>query len=213
MFLDGENPAARHNVPMSAGADRPLDVAASSPVSAAFPADGPEVRRASPPRRVVATAPGPYPEPAVQGPSPEYAAMLLEDYAGRGSEFTAIAQYIYHSLVVPEGYGWIADLLEDLAMVEMRHLDLLGETIKLLGADPRYYAEDGVYWNSRNVAYRQGLREQLEADIEAERSAIAQYERHYGLIGDPKIRQLLARIVADEQLHLFLLRWTLNYVR
>lgn len=176
----------------------------------------PEVRYVAPPkrdRRIVVTAPGPYPEPAVTAISPEYAALLLEDYAGQVSELTATTQYIYHHLVVPEGYEWIGDLLEDTAVVEMRHLELLGETIRLLGADPRYYAQDGVYWTARYVAYREGLREQLEADIEAERAAIAQYERHYGLIADPHIRRLLARIIADEQLHLFLFRWALNYVR
>lgn len=174
-----------------------------------------EVRYIAPPmrrQRVVVTAPGPYPEPAVKGQSPEYAALLLEDYAGRVSEFTATAQYIYHHLVVPEGYEWIGDLLEDTAIVEMHHLELLGETIRLLGADPRYYAQDGVYWTARHVAYREGLRQQLEADIEAERAAIAQYERHYALIADQHIRRLLARIIADEQLHLYLFRWALNYV-
>jgi len=179
------------------------------------PSPGSDVRYIAPPgrhQRVMVTAPGPYPEPAVQDQSPEYAALLLEDYAGQVSELTASAQYIYHHIVVPEGYEWIADLLEDTAIVEMKHLELLGETIRLLGADPRYYAQDGVYWSARHVAYREGLRQQLEADVEAERAAIAQYERHYALIADPHVRRLLARIMADEQLHLFLFRWALNYV-
>ncbi len=164
-------------------------------------------------QRTLAAAPGPYPEPAVLGPNTQYAALLLEDYAGRASELTAVCQYVYHHLVVPEGLDWIADLLEDVAIVEMKHLELLGETIRLLGADPRFYAEDGVYWGARNVAYRDNLRQQLEADAEAERGAIAQYERHCAMIADPHIRQLLTRIIADEQLHLFLFRWALNYVR
>ncbi|MDP2872393.1 MAG: manganese catalase family protein [Bacillota bacterium] len=164
-------------------------------------------------QRICAAAPGPYPDPAVKAPSPEYAALLLDDFAGRDGELTAICQYSYHHLVVPDHLAWIADLLEDVAIVEMRHLELLGETIRLLGADPRFYGEDGVSWDARSVAYRDNLRLQLEADVEAERGAIAQYERHFSLIADPHIRQLLTRIIADEQLHLFLFRWALNYVR
>lgn len=170
-------------------------------------------RHTGPRRRTCAAAPGPYPDPAVRGSNLEYAALLLDDYAGRAGELTAICQYVYHHLVVPDPFAWVADLLADVAVVEMRHLELLGETIRLLGADPRFYAEDGAYWGARHVAYREGLRQQLEADVEAERAAIAQYERHCVLIADEHIRKLLTRIIADEQLHLFLFRWALSYVR
>jgi bacterioferritin len=165
-----------------------------------------------PASRVIVAAPGPYPEAAVSSPSTAYAALLLEDYAGRASELTAVHQYVYHHLVTPEGYGWLGQLFEDVAAVEMRHLELLGETIRLLGADPRFFGQDGRHWDSGAVAYQDALRAQLTADVEAEAGAIAQYERHYALIADPWIRQLLARIIADEQLHLFLFRWASNYV-
>jgi bacterioferritin len=179
-----------------------------------FPSGAPSRRlRRTARQRICVAAPGPYPDPEVKGPNTEYAALLLDDYAGRTSEMSAVCQYIYHHLVVPDQFGWIGDLLEDVAIVEMRHLELLGGTIRLLGVDPLYHGEDGVYWDARAVSYRQGLRSQLEADVEAEQAAIAQYERHYSLIADPYIRQLLTRIVADEQLHLFLFRWALNYVR
>jgi bacterioferritin len=172
--------------------------------------------RSAPPtaqQRLCVAAPGPYPEIRVRAPSAEYAALLLDDYAGRTSETTAAMQYMYHYLVAQDGYEWIAELLEDVAIQEMRHKEMLGKTIRLLGGDPRFYDGEGVYWDARMVQYKEGFRRQLEADIQAEREAIAQYERHYQMIEDPYIRQLLVRIIADEQLHLFLFSWALNYVR
>lgn len=160
-----------------------------------------------------AAAPGPYPELRVRAPSAEYAALLLTDYAGKVSETTAVMQYMYHHLVAPEGYDWIAEMLEDIAIVEMRHKEMLGKTIRLLGVDPRFHDGEGRYWDAREVRYEEGFRNQLLADAEAERQAIAQYERHYRMIEDPHIRQLLVRIIADEQLHLFLFGWALRYVR
>jgi bacterioferritin len=37
----------------------------------------------------------PYPEPMVEIPNIEYANLLLKDYAGAVSEFTAISLYVY----------------------------------------------------------------------------------------------------------------------
>jgi bacterioferritin len=201
--------------PLAAGAGFAPATHAAAPPHYYLPAppaghDAP-ARRAS--GRPSVAAPGPYPEVRVRAPSTEYAAILLTDYAGRVSEMTAAMQYMYHHIVAPEGYEWISELLEDIAIVEMRHKEMLGKAIRLLGGDPRFHDGEGRYWDARNVQYGEGFRQQLQLDVEAEREAIAQYERHYRMIEDPYIRQLLVRIIADEQLHLFLFSWALHYVR
>ncbi len=145
----------------------------------------------------------PWPEGEVQGRNLGYAELLQEDYAGVVSEFTAINQYIYHHIDMEEKYESIADLEVKVSIVEMYHLEMLGEIIKELGGDPQYWDGRCRYWRADVVEYfpRDPVA-QLEADIEAEKAAIAAYRAHMAMIRDPYIRSVLARIIRDEELHL-----------
>ena len=62
-----------------------------------------------------------------------YAKLLLEDYAGAAGELTAVTQYIYHSITSKGEAVGIAELLRKVAITEMRHFEMLGTTIQLLG--------------------------------------------------------------------------------
>lgn len=74
----------------------------------------------------------PYPEPRVESPNVQYANILLRDYSGAVSEFTAVNLYVYQHFVSDEEYEDYAELIGGISMAEMKHLELLGETIKLL---------------------------------------------------------------------------------
>ena len=65
-----------------------------------------------------------------------YASILLEDYAGTSGELTAIHQYMYHHLTLQHSHLNISTLIREIAIVEVHHLELLGETIRLLGQFP-----------------------------------------------------------------------------
>lgn len=148
--------------------------------------------------------PAPYPEPQVLRPNPYYAMLLLEDYAGTISEMTAINQYFYHYLTLHQ-YHDLAELQECVSIIEMYHMELLGETIRLLGVPPEYRTltnNKPVYWNASYVYYGFSICDKLSADIAAEKSAIQQYRLHQNLIDDPYIKALLERIILDEQHHL-----------
>ncbi|GAB6181678.1 manganese catalase family protein [Desulfotomaculum defluvii] len=149
--------------------------------------------------------PNPYPEPRVVRPNHFYAMLLLEDYAGVVSEMTAINQYLYHYLTFEDKYQDIAQLEECISIIEMYHLELLAETIKLLGVNPEYRTltnNQVVYWNASYVYYGQSICDRLAADIAAEKTAIQTYRLHQQLIDDPYIKELLERIIMDEQHHL-----------
>ncbi|SFQ94713.1 ferritin-like domain-containing protein [Desulfoscipio geothermicus] len=146
-----------------------------------------------------------YPEIRVQRPNRYYAELLLEDYAGQVSEMTAINQYFYHHVVFKEKYADLAALEECISIIEMWHLEMLAETILLLGVDPRIRTLTGnqtVYWNANYVYYGNSVCDRLAADIAAEKSAIVQYRKHRDLINDPYIDAILERIIMDEQHHL-----------
>ncbi|MEW6771355.1 MAG: manganese catalase family protein [Bacillota bacterium] len=147
----------------------------------------------------------PYPEPRVAAPNRYYAELLLEDYAGPLSELTAIHQYIYHDFTFHEEYPELAELEECISIVEMRHLELLAETILLLGVAPRFWfvrENRFVYWNASFPYYGKNVCDRLAADIAAEENAIEQYRAHQKAIKDPYIDGLLQRIILDEEHHL-----------
>lgn len=148
----------------------------------------------------------PYPEIKVEKKNREYAKLLLEDYAGYRSEDMAIHLYLYQSFILNERTKELAETLKNISKVEMHHLDMLGETIKLLGLNPVYasISEDDfqIPWTSATVDYTTDLKNMLSFDIERERSAIDIYERHKNLIDDKYIKNIIDRIIEDEKIHL-----------
>lgn len=147
----------------------------------------------------------PYPEPKVECENVFYANLLLQDYAGMVSEFTAVSLYSFQHIVSDKEYKDYAELIGGISMVEMKHLELLGETIKLLGRKPAFIScscNEWEYWKASNVDYADNILDMLRADIRAESEAIENYNKHLEMIGDKYIRKLLDRIIIDEKLHL-----------
>ncbi|HBX24634.1 MAG TPA: bacterioferritin [Desulfotomaculum sp.] len=157
--------------------------------------------------------PVPYPEVKVQRPNRFYAELLLEDYAGQVSETTAINQYFHHHIMFEERYPDLAELEECLSIIEMWHLEMLGETIRLLGVDPQLRTlttNKQTYWCADYVYYGTALCDRLAADVAAEKAAIANYREHQRLIRDPHIVEMLERIIMDEEHHLKLFTEAMN---
>lgn len=153
--------------------------------------------------------PDPYPTPRVMGENHYYASILLEDYAGIAGELTAIHQYIYHSLTLEDHHSKIAVLTQQVAIVEMHHLKLLGKTIRLLGKYPIMHSNDhGLlrFWNANFVYYGDTVYDKLSANMKHEMDAIRTYRSHQRLIKDPYIHEMLERIILDEEYHLQLFR-------
>jgi bacterioferritin len=151
--------------------------------------------------------PDPYPDPKVSQPNFYYATLLLEDYAGVVSELTAINLYMHHHFMFEDRYEDLAELEECIAIIEMHHLELLAQTILLLGVDPKYRTltnNSPTFWDASYVFYGKEICDRLAADIAAEKQAIRQYRKHQHLIDDIHIQNLLERIIKDEEYHLML---------
>lgn len=157
-----------------------------------------------------------YPTVQVEKPNKEYAKILLQDYAGSVSEETAIHNYLYQHFV--EGNKEFSDLAKTVALNEMTHLGLLGETIKLLGIDPKFYTVQAVSkkeipWTSLNVSYPNNLLDMIQLNIENEKKAILKYEMHKEIIQDKYIQELLSHIIQDEKEHIRLFEeFKKNYI-
>lgn len=147
----------------------------------------------------------PYPTIQVEKPNLDYAYLLLQDYAGNISEVTAILRYSYQKFLnINEEF---TKTIRTIAMVEMRHLDILGQLICMLGLKPEYKTlqsdtNNMIPWNSDSVNYDTDLEDLLKYNIQSENDAIINYKKHYDMIDDIYIRQNIARIIEDEKTHI-----------
>ena len=149
--------------------------------------------------------PSPYPEVRVARPNPCYACLLMDDYAGVVSEFTAIGQYLYHHFFFKGIDKDLGELMENVSITEMLHMEMLADTIKELGGNPKIrgsFSTYNNYWNGSFIYYGSELCNQLKADIDAEYEAISEYRKHIRLIKDPYIQAILQRIILDEKVHI-----------
>lgn len=149
--------------------------------------------------------PSPYPEIKVQGPNIHYAELLMDDYAGVVSEFTAISQYLYHHFFFKDINEELGELLENVSITEMLHMEILANLIIKLGGNPVIrgsYSTAGKFWTGNYIYYGTNLCEQLTADINAEYKAIEEYQKHSSAIADPYIKAILHRIILDEKVHI-----------
>ncbi len=151
----------------------------------------------------------PYPEIRVERKNPNYARMLSLAYAGPDSELTAILAYLYGNKVCAgKAPSALSDMLRCIAMVEMRHLDMLGELITLLGGDPRFSSgpRGRVGINTAMLNYQTDTAMVLRNAIASEEGAVRLYNELIRAIDDRYIREVLKRIIKDEEHHIKLFR-------
>lgn len=148
--------------------------------------------------------PAPYPNIVALRPSCDYAEILMDDYAWTISELTAITQYQYHNIKIKQRNKNLANLLMGISLVEMNHLDILGQTILVLCGNPKYRSskyKNKQPWSGNNVYYGYNILDKLESDLEGERKAINTYSNHIRMIEDPCVQKILERIVLYERVH------------
>ncbi len=143
------------------------------------------------------------PYPAVTpAPDERDLSRLYDLYAGRFSELTTICTYVYQSIIVDN--ECISRILKGIAIVEMRHLNLLGNAILALGGDP-VFAGRYNYFSGRYADYEKDLCVFLQNDVAGERSAAESYRAAAELSRNGELSELLIRIALDEDLHVELL--------
>jgi bacterioferritin len=153
--------------------------------------------------------PSPYPKVDVAEPNPYYLQLIMDDYAGATSEYTAISQYLYHYFVTKDEKKELAELFENISITEMLHMEILAELIIQLGGEPVYMGGPSImgnWWCGNLVYYGCSLCDRLHADLQAEYQAIETYEENIRVIQDKNIQKVLARIILDEKVHVKLFK-------
>ena len=151
----------------------------------------------------------PYPTVKVERKNIEYAQMLLHPYVGSISEDTATHLYLYQSFILDDK---ISETLKGIAIVEMNHLDLLARTINLLGIDPKYEINKRP-WTTQYVKYDKTLSQMMLTNIQSETLAIKNYHLLIKAIDDRYVKQLLRRIIIDEEIHLKIFNDIYNQIK
>lgn len=147
----------------------------------------------------------PYPEPLIPYPNPLEAKKLMNDYGGRDSETTAVLQYMYQSYILNKEFPDYSKAIEKIAIVEMHHHELLGTSIAELGGFPVIGGRN-TFWNGSFVNYVTDLVKLLEADIQGEEIAIANYEKTILSLQSESLKQMIERIILDEEQHIIVFK-------
>jgi len=128
------------------------------------------------------------------------ARMLLDDFAGQDSELTGVNQYIYQHLVTGE-YKDLSAVLKGIAIVEMKHFEMLGEAIVNLGGDPVFTSSRGRPWTALYLKYIKNPKLIILMNIQGEKAGIKGYRQSIEMTNNPQVKKLLERIILDEELH------------
>lgn len=128
--------------------------------------------------------------------------MLYDSYAGSYGELTAITQYVYENITNEENKE-LRNVLMRVAMDEMHHLKILGELLVELGFIPYYMGSRNNKWCSDRVKYKFScMEEMMKYNIQTEKMAIKEYERLIENTEDKCIKDILSRIIKDEENHI-----------
>ncbi len=148
----------------------------------------------------------PYPETGGIGEDLCSAHILFPAYADRGSEMTAILQYVFQAIVLEkQGYEEYAKTLDEIAVAEMHHLDILGALLYELGVLPVFSScppRKFDFYSTGAVSYASDVQKMILDDILGETQAIYTYEGMVRKLKNERVSAIIQRIILDEKLHL-----------
>ncbi len=144
----------------------------------------------------------PYPEITNSQDDLQTVAVLKNLAFSRVGELAGVLQYIYQSVIADKTHEDIAEIFEEIGVVEMIHLDMLMHAISLFGGNPKYEDAQGNNFNTSNMNYSMKLREMLDNNIRAESVAIENYNMAIQKVKNQSLKDLFARIIEDETRHI-----------
>jgi Mn-containing catalase len=153
----------------------------------------------------------------IEAPNPRFAQLLLEQFGGATGELTAALQYWVQSFHC-ENPG-IRDMLQDIALEEFGHLEMVGKLIEshtknvdqtqaytstlfaVRGMGPHFLDSQGQAWSAAYINEGGDVVRDLRADIAAEAGARQTYEALIKLAPDPGTKETLVHLLTREISH------------
>lgn len=149
--------------------------------------------------------------------NPKFAQLLLEQFGGATGELTAALQYWTQSFHVE--HAGIKDMLQDIALEEFGHLEMVGRLIEahtknvdqtdaykstlfaVRGVGPHLLDSQGSAWTASYVNEGGDVVRDLRANIAAEAGARQTYEALIKLATDEGTKQTLVHLLTREISH------------
>ncbi len=153
----------------------------------------------------------------VAEPNPRFAQLLLEQFGGATGELTAALQYWVQSFHCE--HAGIRDMLQDIAIEEFSHLEVVGRMIEqhtknvdqteaykstlfaIRGVGPHFLDSQGAAWSAKYLNEGGDIVRDLRADIGAEAGARQTYEELIKLAPDAGTKDALVFLLTREISH------------
>ena len=153
----------------------------------------------------------------VKNPDPRYGQFLLEQFGGATGELTAALTYWVQSFHVTD--AGIRDMLQDIAIEEFSHLEVVGKLIeqhtrkldqtdvyaaplfRIRGVGPHFVDSQGAAWNAAYINEGGNVVRDLRADIAAEAGARQTYEALIHASKDEGTTKALVHLLTREITH------------
>lgn len=167
----------------------------------------------------------------VDGPNPNYAAMMQEQLGGPQGELKAALQYLSQSFRIKDPK--IHDLFLDIACEELSHMEMVATTVNLLnghvldaqnatvgnieahvltGLTPMLSNASGYLWTAAYVNETGDLAADILSDIAAKQRAKVVYQNLYRQITDKGVRATIDFLLNREEAHNTMFREAFNQV-
>lgn len=171
-------------------------------------------------------------EVKVDGPNPNYAAMLQEQLGGPQGELKAAMQYLSQSFRIKDPE--IRDLFLDIAAEELSHLEMVATTVNMLnghvldaknatlgnieahvltGLAPALSNASGYLWTAAYVNETGDLAADILSNIAAEQRAKVVYEYLHRQINDKGVRETIDFLLNREEAHNTMFREAFNRIQ
>ena len=149
--------------------------------------------------------------------NPKFAQLLLEQFGGATGELTAALQYWVQSFHVE--HPGIRDMLQDIAIEEFSHLEMVGKLIEahtkntdqteafkstlfsMRGIGPHFLDSQGQSWTATYLNEGGDVVRDLRANIAAEAGARQTYEQLIKLAPDSGTKETLVHLLTREISH------------
>lgn len=149
----------------------------------------------------------PYPELSEIEEDMQTVSVLKNLANGRFGEMNGVLQYIYQSVIADKTKQEIAEIFEEIGIVEMLHLDMLMHAISEFGGNPKYEDSHGNPYSASMLNYATKLSEILNNNIKAETMAIENYRMAIQKVKNRSLKELFERIIEDEQRHIEIFKY------
>jgi Mn-containing catalase len=153
----------------------------------------------------------------VDEPNPRFAQLMLEQFGGATGELSAALQYWVQSFHME--HPGVKDMLQDIAVEEFGHLEMVGKLIEMhtkdvdqteafkstlfavRGVGPHFLDSQGNAWNADYINEGGDVVRDLRANIAAEAGARQTYEQLIKLATDEGTKKTLQYLLTREISH------------